>query len=211
MEKAANALTSPHRNGASVAAGFGMLVGLGAVVAAFRLWPTESRPARRDEKLRSLSSYLREHLAGADAAVEIVERLRGTHAGTEDGHLFAYLFAELQEDRAILEKVLTNLEISPRSAKRVVGHASGALTRLTAGGEPGDLSLFRTLEGLSIGVQGKRCMWRALQALGSDLGLTSGRLTELESKAVHQWEAIEERRRVLAVKTFPEYLASAHA
>ena len=75
--------------------------------------------------------------------------------------------------------------------------------RVAAGGEPGDLSLLRTLEGLAIGVQGKRCLWRALQNVravpSTVLGMS---FVELEAKAVRQWEAIEDRRRTLAVLTF---------
>ena len=64
---------------------------------------------------------------------------------------------------------------------------------------PGELSLLRTLEALSIGVQGKRCMWRALQNLRTSPGGMD--FVELEAKAIRQWEAIEERRRHLVVRT----------
>jgi hypothetical protein len=74
---------------------------------------------------------------------------------------------------------------------------------VTAGGEPGDLSLLRTLEALAIGVQGKRCLWRALQNLRTVPSTVQGmNFVELEAKAVHQWEAIEERRRALVERTF---------
>ena len=63
--------------------------------------------------------------------------------------------------------------------------------------------MLRTLEALSVGVQGKRCMWRALQNLhpvpstvhNIDFG-------ELEAKALRQWDAIEECRRGLVARTF---------
>lgn len=72
-----------------------------------------------------------------------------------------------------------------------------------AGGEPGDLSLLRTLEALAVGVQGKRCMWRALQSLRAVPSSVGGmNFVELEAKAIRQWEAIEERRRGLVARTF---------
>ena len=87
--------------------------------------------------------------------------------------------------------------------KRVAGYASGAVLSVTAGGDPGDLALLRTLEALSIGVQGKRCMWRALQNLRPVPSTVHGMdFVELEAKAVRQWEAIEERRRDLVAWTF---------
>ena len=87
--------------------------------------------------------------------------------------------------------------------KRAAGYASGVLLSVTAGGAPGDLSLLRTLEALAIGVQGKRCLWRALQNLRAVPSTVRGlNFAELESKAVRQWEAIEERRCVLVARTF---------
>ena len=74
---------------------------------------------------------------------------------------------------------------------------------MTAGGDPGELSLLRTLEALSVGVQGKRCMWRALQSLHAvPSSVRDLDFIELEAKAIRQWEAIEERRRSLVASTF---------
>jgi len=178
------------------------VIGIGIVIESLR----RSRP-RRQSALRgtraALSTYLREHLSGSDAATQLVERLRKTHAGTEDGRLFGTLFEEFQHEREVVEAVLASLGASGRSAKRLAANASASVLKLTAGGEPGALSLFRTLEGLSIGVQGKRCLWRALRGL--DLAAPapgSSRFAELESLAVRQWEALERRRLSLVSATF---------
>lgn len=95
-----------------------------------------------------------------------------------------------------------HLGASGRSTKRAAGYVSGALLSGIAGGEPGDLSLFRTLEALAIGVQGKRCMWRALQHYTVPSTVRDVNFLELEAKALRQWEAIEERRRALVARTF---------
>jgi len=178
------------------------LAALTAVLAAYL-----ARPRRRWDadavKRRSLIAYLRDHLSGSDVAIQVVRRLASTKEGKQDGGLFRRLSEEFDEDRAIVRLLLAQLGASPKSLKRVAGYASGAALRTTAGGEPGDLSLLRTFEALSIGIQGKRCLWRALQHVGS--GLPRGRVnfTELEAKALRQWEAVEERRRRLAATTFP--------
>ena len=68
---------------------------------------------------------------------------------------------------------------------------------------PGDLSLFRTLEALAIGVQGKRCLWRAAQALAGLAHPPGHRsFVELEADAVHQWETIARHRRSVVPGTF---------
>jgi hypothetical protein len=135
-------------------------------------------------------------------AIGVVHRLSSTHQDTEDGPLFRRLSEELEEDRAVVRLLLTRLGASERSVKRAMGYASGALASVAAGGEPGDLSLLRTFEGLAVGVQGKRCLWRALRNIPTLSTVHGLNFIELEAKAVRQWEAIEERRCALVGRTF---------
>jgi hypothetical protein len=46
-------------------------------------------------------------------------------------------------------------------------------------------------------------MWRALQVLEAGPLTVQVTALELESRAVRQWEAVEERRRALVAMTFP--------
>jgi hypothetical protein len=152
-------------------------------------------------KRSALVAYLREHLSGADAAIQVVEYLGRAETGSDERQLFVSLQEQLTSDRHVVEMLLTRLGASPRSAKRVAGQAAGSLMKRIAGGQPGDLSLFRTLEALAVGIQGKRCMWRALQALPASLTPGPG-FAELERAAVRQWEMVEQRRRALVADTF---------
>jgi hypothetical protein len=187
---------------------------IAGVVAVAALATYLARPARRsraaDEKRQSLVAYLRDHLGGADATIHVVRRLSATHEGTEDGRLFRQLAEEFEQDRATVRALLAQLGASARSPKRVAGRASAALLAFTAGGTPGQLSLLRTLEALAIGIQGKRCMWRALQTLDTARSTTQINPVELEAKALRQWEAVEGRRRVLAAMTFPTLGSNTH-
>lgn len=184
--------------------GAAVVVGLGVAAVAYNRQRGHARLNGRSDKLASLAAYLREHLTGSDAAIQVVARLRLVHAGTQEGRLFASLYDEFREERDVVRGLLDQIDASPLSVKRLAGQASGAVLSIAAGGERGDLSLFRTLEGLSVGVQGKRCMWRALQSLLGDQPIPSARsLAGLEAMAVRQWEAIEERRRGLVLATFP--------
>jgi hypothetical protein len=204
MEHEQYSVERSRRHVPTAALGLVILGAAGAAVAAARSTSVARKRRTRADTCEALAAYLREHLSGAEVAIQVVDRLRRTHAGTEDGRLFAALFEEFEQDHGVVRELLDDLGMSSRSLKRLAGIASGSLVGMTAGGEPGDLSLFRTLEALAVGVQGKRCMWRALHCLGSGApGQRRRNFVELESKAVRQWEAIEERRRALATRTFP--------
>jgi hypothetical protein len=180
------------------------VIGAAAVtgLTAYLAWPAW-RTSASLRKRQALVAYLRDHLSGSDVALRVVHRLGSTHQGTENGTFFQRLSQELEEERSVVRTLLTQLGASGRSIKRAAGYASGALLSVTAGGQPGDLALLRTFEALAIGVQGKRCMWRALQNLHPASSTVHGMdFVELEAKAVRQWEAIEERRRALVVQTF---------
>jgi len=158
---------------------------------------------RRDAHsgVTALTAYLREHLSGSDVAIAGIEKLRRSERG-DDG-LWQRLLMEFQEERDVVRDLLTTLRASSLSVKRLAAQASVPLLVASAGGERGELSLFRTLEGLAVGVQGKRCLWRAMQTLESHLPSGHGRkFSDLEAQAVRQWESIEERRLSLVPDTF---------
>ena len=73
----------------------------GVAVAALATYLTRPgrRSSARDEQHQSLVAYLRDHLAGADAAIHVVRRLAATHEGSEDGRLFQQLAEEFAQDR----------------------------------------------------------------------------------------------------------------
>ena len=177
----------------------GALAGTAALTA-YLTWPSR-RSAAPAKSREALVDYLRDHLSGSDTATRVVHRLASA-AESSNAILFRRLSNEFEEERAVVRTLLTQLGASERSVKRAAGLASGAVLSMTAGGAPGDLSLFRTLEGLAVGVQGKRCLWRTLQnlpALSTGRGMT---FAELEAMAVRQWDAIEKHRRALMVRTF---------
>ena len=180
------------------------LVGAVAVAvgwAAFWAWP--ARRSEHEERRDALVAYLRDHLSGSDMGVRVVERLASMPAIAGDRPLFTRLTREFEEERFVVRSLLAQLGASGRSMKRAASYTSAAVLSLSAGGEPGDLSLFRTLEGLAVGIQGKRCMWRALDHLAIALpSSTDMTFVDLEAQAVRQWEAIEDRRRSLATRTF---------
>jgi hypothetical protein len=182
----------------------GALSALALTIAIVALQRSKPRRGHQDgDKRAALATYLRDHLAGADTAIQIVQGLSNAYRGGPKGTLFESLDEQFREDRGVVEGILAELGHTSRSVKRLAGRATGSALRTVAGGSPGDLSLFRTLEALAIGVQGKRCLWRAAQALGP-LPHPPGRrsFVELEADAVRQWETIERHRGSLVPRTF---------
>jgi hypothetical protein len=193
---------------ASTRSGAGPILGtlgaLGLTIAFVALRRSKRREGDQDgDKRRAVATYLREHLAGADTAIQIVHDLTEACRGGPERALFESLYEQFREDRGVVEGILAELGYTSRSVKRLAGRATGSALGIVAGGAPGDLSLFRTLEALAIGVQGKRCLWRAAQALVA-LPHPPGRrsFVELEADAVRQWEAIERHRWSLVPRTF---------
>jgi hypothetical protein len=159
--------------------------------------------SRPDTQRDALIAYLRDHLSGADSAIQVVEHLCQTQGSAEDRQLFERLAREFKDDRAVVRELVEQLGASPHSVKRAMGAASGHVLAAISGGHPGDLSLWRTFEALAIGVQGKRCLWTALQNIHvAPWALTPGHFAHLEARAINQWEAIQDRRRALAGPTF---------
>jgi hypothetical protein len=187
--------------GARTVIGWTMLAGAGVAVATLARKSSVAHSAHSGRK--ALTAYLHDHIGGAEIAVQVVDRLRRLSANADDRLFFNRLHRELERDREVVVSLLEMLGESPRSAKRLVGHASGSVLKFLAGGARGDLALFRTLEALAIGVQGKRCMWRLLQTLSPSTVVPEATdFAALESAALQQWEAIEARRRALAPQTF---------
>lgn len=174
------------------------LMGLSLAVAAVRRAPRRADPAGH------LTSYLLDHLAGSDAAIRLVVQLSHTLRGTAAGELFSSLHAQFEDERRILRELLAALGSSDASMKRLAGAAAGTALRAAGVGQPGTLPFFLAIEGLAIGIQGKRCLWRALPEMRTGLrGPAVRSFAGLEADALRQWEEVDRYRRSLVLATFP--------
>src|SRR6476620_5629822 len=171
------------------------VMGLAVAAVALRRSQTRARESGADNSPAAWTRYLHDHLGGADTAIHVVDQLKHTHHGTPEGALFSSLHEQFLADREVVTELLTRFGASRLSVKRLTGNAVGSVLRAVAGGERGELSLFRTLEALAIGVQGKRCLWRAAQRLEPELRAPGRRsFAELEADAGRQWETIDQMR-----------------
>jgi hypothetical protein len=112
-----------------------------------------------------LAIYLNDHLAGSVVAVELLMALERAHAEIEPA--LAALRAEIEQDQAELKALMDRLNIAESSVRKIGGWLTEKATRLKMriDDRPGGaLRLFEGLEALSLGIEGKLALWRALKA-----------------------------------------------
>ena len=117
-----------------------------------------------------LATYLNDHLAGATAGLELAKRARGSNRGTEWGELLEQIADEIDEDRETLREVMRKLGVGEDRIKQIGAWSMEKVGRLKLnnpllGYSP--LSRVIELEGLVIGVTGKRSLWRALNRIAT--------------------------------------------
>jgi hypothetical protein len=143
-----------------------------------------------------LGIYLNDHLAGSMGGLELVKRAAGEHEGTELGAFFGHLRDEIAADRQVLETLMDQLGIPHSAAKQAVAWAGEKAGRLKLNGEvrgTSPLTPLVELEAISLGIEGKRLMWVALQEVRG-LPLTPERFEELAARAARQREEVEAHR-----------------
>ena len=190
--------------------GAAVLVGLGVAAVTYARDRSAHRHAGAGAKGAALAAYLREHLTA------LRRRDRGRRAAAPDacrhpGRPPVRVAVRRVPRRARRRPAPARADRrSPLSLKRLAGQANGSAPMPANGGDRGDLSLFRTLESLAIGVQAQ-----ALHVAGARIA--AGR--SADSEPAQPWRArgdgrptmggIEERRRSLVGATFPALQLSA--
>ena len=150
----------------------------------------------------SLEVYLNDHLAGATAGVNLVEQAVDRHRSDELGEFFGPLASEIKADLATLEGLMEDMGVDKSASKTALAEVGSKLAapKFTAEGAGNKhLGDFITLETLSIGVEGKRCMWVALQTVADAYPeLQALDLEDLESRARNQRDKLETKRNEVA-------------
>jgi hypothetical protein len=147
-----------------------------------------------------LATYLNDHLAGATIGVELTRRAAAENAGTPLGEFLSELAVEIAEDRATLQGFMTSLGVGTDRKKVVLGWLGEKVGRLKPNAQLrgySPLSPLVELEGLLLGIEGKRLLWRSLQAIAGEHGLPAERLDELGTRARGQRDRVERRRAAL--------------
>lgn len=144
---------------------------------------------------RHLGVYLNDHLAGSAAALELLAEL-GSVEGLEEWA--ARLQSDVAEDRHQLEQLMRKADVTQSATRQAVAWITEKLAELkTRVDDRGDGALQRLelIEGLALGIDGKRALWTALNAAADRVpalrGVDYARLIE---RAEEQRRAVEVRR-----------------
>ena len=146
--------------------------------------------------MKELDSYLNDHLAGSISALELIAHWVEVHKGEPLGSFFLETEREIKADQDTLRDVMRRLgfeESKMRQAGAWVAEKVGRARLIIAGDEPGSLGLVFTLEGLIMGVTGKKLMWRALAATKLSQ-LNNFNFEQLQRQADEQVERLEAER-----------------
>lgn len=152
--------------------------------------------------MEDLSSYLNDHLAGSVGALELLDRLVDIYKGKPLEQFFTDLRNEIDADQATLKGLIARLGEKESAVRKigawVVEKLSRAKIHLDETRE-GEVGLFLALEGLALGINGKRSLWRALSvASEAEPQLRGLDYTTLEKRALEQHDRVEAKRLEIA-------------
>ncbi len=152
----------------------------------------------------ALSAYLNDHLAGSAAGVQLAKRCRQAHQGSDLGQYLGDLVEEIEEDRGVLERVMTQVGAQPSLVKQAGALGAEFLTRLKQItpllGSGSNVARLEEIELLSLGIEGKRLLWGLLGELsGSDNRLQEFDFAVLGERAKTQRDCLEPFRMELGI------------
>jgi len=146
--------------------------------------------------MKELDSYLNDHLAGSVSALELIAHWAHLHKGKPLGLFFSQIDTEIRADQSELRNLMRRLSVKESSFRQAGAWAAekaGRVRLMIAGGGQGSLGLVLTLEGLIMGIVGKKLLWRSLAA--ANLAELNGYdFRELERRAEEQIDRIEAER-----------------
>jgi hypothetical protein len=143
-----------------------------------------------------LATYLNDHLAGANLALELLD-----HFITEDSaeaSILVPLRKEIEEDRQALKALMATVGVAESRLRKAGSWFAGQLSEAKFNVDDdlnGPMRRFERLEALSIGIEGKLALWRALdEARGQNAALSSLDYEKLRQRASNQRSRVEALR-----------------
>lgn len=116
---------------------------------------------------RELGTYLKDHHAGSEGALAILDHIEEVHGGDAAGEMTRLLRPEFIAEQKQITTLLDMLDQPPSLPRRAFGWLSekGLELKLKVDdAADGPLHLLESTEMLALGVHGKMSLWKALDA-----------------------------------------------
>lgn len=151
-----------------------------------------------------LTTYLNDHLAGAASAIALLEEGRSRHADDALGPFFDRLLGAVERDRGTLRDVFARAGGTESSVKEAAGWLFGKASQIKIRyATASQLAVLEILDGLALGIEGKRALWTALDAAcASDPRFEGIDFPALLRRAERQHAEVEAKRVEVARHTF---------
>lgn len=159
--------------------------------------------------------YLNDHLAGSEVALQLLAQLETTHAGDPVATLASELRAEITADRCELEALVARLSVVASKPRQAVAWLAEKTARMKLSWDDsaaGPLRLLEVLEALSLGIEGKRQLWRSLRIAAEESTAYRGPdYDQLERRAEQQRCRVEALRLDAAKVVLASIPSASHA
>jgi hypothetical protein len=160
----------------------------------------------RKQSMEHLSSYLNDHLAGSVSALELLDRLIDTYQERPLGRFFEELRTEIDADQETLKELIARLGEKESTVRKAGAWIAEKISRAKiplSETRDGEMGLFLALEGLALGIDGKRSLWCALAAASEMTPRLRGLDYEtLKKRALEQHDQVEAKRLEVAREVF---------
>jgi len=156
--------------------------------------------------MKDLPIYLNDHLAGSVGALEMLDDVIAAQDGGPLERFLVTLRSDIESDRAELKRLIKELGIEESTVRKAGAWVAEKLSRAKLRvGDTGEanLALLQSLESLSLGIAGKRSLWRALIAVPKSAPPLSGfDFARLEQRASDQFKRVEQQVQEIAHHIF---------
>lgn len=153
---------------------------------------------------QNLTSYLNDHLAGAEMAIEM---LSSRQDRDPDPRLQPVL-EEIREERARLEQLMADMDLSSNPLKQAgawVAEKASRVARDLSRVDQSAIAPLLEIEALQIGIAGKRALWVSLQVVvDQDDRIAALDLDGLIARADAQSDVVQDVRRAVVREVLTE-------
>jgi hypothetical protein len=147
-----------------------------------------------------LATYLKDHMAGAQFAMSLLQHLHEAYADEPLGDFAIDLLRQIESDFEVLRTIAAKLETHANPLKQAAAWFAEKASHLKLScAKDNPLGTFEAIEFLSLGVLGKLKLWQVLTILAVERPeLQRVNYSELAARAQAQHDELECHRRDLA-------------